>query len=151
MSFYLFSYLCASDNFIDNCYDRIVYYPPTCPHNANICAKIVPSFILAGGELTGTSYVYNQLLRHPQVLQHPDHNNHASHVFDSPHYDEARGLESYLSHFPSLDEETINRFKNNSKNGGLDIIAGENAAHYLYASYLTAKRIKETLPDIKVK
>jgi hypothetical protein len=29
-------------------------------------------------------------------------------------------------------------------------IVGENAPHYLYNSHLTAKRIKDTLPHVKV-
>ncbi|KAI8079493.1 P-loop containing nucleoside triphosphate hydrolase protein [Gilbertella persicaria] len=115
------------------------YYPRYCPHTTqSSCAKPVPSFILAGSEYAGTSFMFNILKQHPQVVSAIE--SHKT-LFDmkTEDYDEVNAFEHYMSQFPFL--------PNTSRE---DWIVGENAPHYLYASHLTAKRIKDILPHIKL-
>ncbi|KAF7726489.1 hypothetical protein EC973_008724 [Apophysomyces ossiformis] len=87
-------------------------------------------------ELSGTSYAFRTLSQHPQVLQlkkHPE--------FDLEAFDDATAFESYLAQFPSLPEDMLEQ---------KEMIVGEHAPHYLYHSYRTARRLRETLPHVKL-
>jgi hypothetical protein len=128
-----------------------VYYPRNCPHHqhSKSCAKPVPSFIFAGSEFAGASYVFRMLKEHPQVAAASvdnSHPNHTTHVFDSEDYDEADAFDSYIAQFPFLKDDVLATMEE-KKNW----IVGENAPHYLYQSHLTAKRIKDNLPHVKVR
>jgi hypothetical protein len=127
---------------------RLVYYPPNCPWGTQMCAKIIPSFIFAGGELCGSNYIYNTLLQHPQVLDKVKANGPS--VFDSDHYDGSSAFESYLSKFPYLESDTLHTLTTDRAGKKRAVISGEDAPHYLYKSHLTAKRIRETLPHVKL-
>lgn len=110
------------------------------------CAKPVPSFIFAGSEFAGASYVFQMLKKHPQVAEASvDNTVPHNHVFVKDEFDEANAFESYISQFPFLKDEVLDTMEE-TKNW----IVGENAPHYLYHSHLAAKRIKETLPHVKV-
>ncbi|KAI9284332.1 P-loop containing nucleoside triphosphate hydrolase protein [Umbelopsis sp. AD052] len=128
--------------------DTQLYYPPNCPWGVQMCAKIIPSFIFAGGELCGSNYIYNTLLQHPQVLDNVKTNGHS--VFDSDHYEGSSAFESYLSKFPYLDSDDLHTMTTDKTGKKRSIISGENAPHYLYKSHLTAKRIRETMPHVKL-
>jgi hypothetical protein len=127
----------------------LVYYPPNCPHSQHYksCAKPVPSFIFAGSELAGASFVFRLFRQHPQIVASVDNSDQlkARHIFDKEgELDEATAFESYISQFPFLQDHVLNTVEKNNW------IAGENAPHYLYKSHLTAKRIKDNLPHAKV-
>jgi hypothetical protein len=126
-----------------------VYYPRNCPHfqqHSKSCAKPVPSFIFAGSEFAGASYVFQMLKKHPQVADASvDNSIPNTHIFDRDEFDEANAFESYISQFPFLKDDVLATMEE-KKNW----IVGENAPHYLYNSHLTAKRIKDTLPHVKV-
>jgi len=128
--------------------DTQLYYPPNCPWGTQMCAKIIPSFIFAGGELCGSNYIYNTLLQHPQILDKVQPNGYS--VFDSDHYDESSAFESYLSKFPYLESDTLHTLTTDRDGKKRSIISGEDAPHYLYKSHLTARRIRETLPHVKL-
>jgi hypothetical protein len=126
-----------------------VYYPRNCPHqqHSKLCAKPVPSFIFAGSEFAGASYVFRMLKEHPQVAATSvdnSHPNQVTHVFDSEDYDEANAFDSYIAQFPFLKDDGLATTEENW-------IVGENAPHYLYQSHLTAKRIKDNLPHVKAR
>lgn len=106
----------------------------------------MPSFIFAGSEFSGASYVFQKLKQHPQVYDSVDNSNYmtAKHVFDDESFDEASAFDSYISQFPFItnQQDIVDKKK---------WIVGENAPHYLYQSHLTAKRIKDILPHVKVR
>ncbi|KAI8643733.1 P-loop containing nucleoside triphosphate hydrolase protein [Parasitella parasitica] len=128
-----------------------LYYPRNCPHftpeHSKSCAKPVPSFIFAGSEFAGASYVFRMLKHHPQVASASVDNSgpSANHVFDTQEFDEANAFDSYISQFPFLKDDVLATMEE-----GRNWIVGENAPHYLYSSHLTAKRIKDTLPHVKL-
>ncbi|KAG2226306.1 hypothetical protein INT45_005978, partial [Circinella minor] len=114
-----------------------LYYPRQCPTNNRSCAKLIPSFIFAGSELSGTTYIFNTLQTHPQVIGTVDHQGSGT-LFDK--YDEAL-FEAYLSQFPTLQEEIpLNEI----------VVAGEHAPQYLYRSHIAARRLRELLPHVKL-
>lgn len=89
------------------------------------------------------------LKEHPQVVAASvdnSHPYHATHVFDSENYDEADAFDSYIAQFPFLKDDVLATMEENK-----NWIVGENAPHYLYQSHLTAKRIKDNLPHVKVR
>ncbi|KAL9550101.1 hypothetical protein MBANPS3_004888 [Mucor bainieri] len=128
-----------------------LYYPRNCPHftpqHSKSCAKPVPSFIFAGSEFAGASYVFRMLKQHPQVAAASVDNSGpaATHVFDRPEFDDASAFDSYISQFPFLKDDVLATMEETR-----NWIVGENAPHYLYSSHLTAKRIKDTLPHVKL-
>ncbi|GAN04896.1 sulfotransferase [Mucor ambiguus] len=128
-----------------------LYYPRNCPHftpqHSKSCAKPVPSFIFAGSEFAGASYVFRMLKQHPQVAAASVDNSGptANHVFDRQEFDEANAFDSYISQFPFLKDDLLATMEETR-----NWIVGENAPHYLYNSHLTAKRIKDTLPHVKL-
>ncbi|CAO3623867.1 unnamed protein product [Mucor hiemalis] len=114
-----------------------LYYPRNCPHfeqHSKSCAKPVPSFIFAGSEFAGASYVFQVLKHHPQVAAASvDNSNEATstHIFDKEEFDEANAFEFYISQFPFLKDNVLATME--EKNNW---IVGENAPHYLYKSHL---------------
>ncbi|KAG2196637.1 hypothetical protein INT46_002345 [Mucor plumbeus] len=128
-----------------------LYYPRNCPHfipqHSKSCAKPVPSFIFAGSEFAGASYVFRMLKQHPQVAAASVDNSGptANHVFNREEFDEANAFDSYISQFSFLKDDVLATMEENK-----NWIIGENAPHYLYNSHLTAKRIKDTLPHVKL-
>jgi hypothetical protein len=89
------------------------------------------------------------LKHHPQVAAASsiDNSNSEFHIFDKEEFDEANAFETYISQFPFLKDDVLATMEEKKKNW----IVGENAPHYLYHSHLTAKRIKDTLPHVKVR
>ncbi|ORX46507.1 P-loop containing nucleoside triphosphate hydrolase protein [Hesseltinella vesiculosa] len=131
-----------------------LYYPPHCPSPSDrqesiTCAKPVPSFIFAGSEMSGSRYIFEQLQHHPQVAWTMDASAspHVTSLDDDLFDDQKNGkdaFETYLSQFPFLtDRELANIEKQ-------QVIVGEHAPHYLYKSFVTARRIKEMLPHVKL-
>lgn len=108
----------------------------------------MPSFIFAGSEFAGASYVFQVLKHHPQVAAASVDNSNedtATHIFDKEEFDEANAFESYISQFPFLKDDVLATMEEKS-----NWIVGENAPHYLYKSHFAAKRIKDNLPHVKV-
>ncbi|KAI9356080.1 P-loop containing nucleoside triphosphate hydrolase protein [Pilaira anomala] len=126
-----------------------LYYPRNCPHSQKYtksCAKPVPSFIFAGSEFAGASYVFQMLKQHPQVAKASvDNSVDPTHIFDKEEFDEANAFETYISQFPFLKQHVLTTMEEKQ-----NWIVGENAPHYLYNSHVTAKRIKDTLPHVKL-
>lgn len=86
------------------------------------------------------------LKQHPQVAKASvDNSVNPTHIFDKNEFDEANAFEAYISQFPFLKQQVLTTMEE-KKNW----IVGENAPHYLYNSHVTAKRIKDTLPHVKV-
>ena len=89
-----------------------------------------PDFIIAGGAKCGTSSIYNYLSHHPQILlSHKKELDFFWRDFD-------KGIDWYLSHFPSITDTS-------------DFITGEAAPNYLRFPKV-ATRIKEYFPQVKI-
>ncbi|KAI8334778.1 P-loop containing nucleoside triphosphate hydrolase protein [Chlamydoabsidia padenii] len=146
-----------------------LYFPRHCPSSSTttvlVCAKPVPSFIFAGSEMSGSKYVFEQLRQHPQVAWTMDTSKTSTFsstrknsaptppaMYYSLDDDDDRldkkgssaAFETYLSQFPFLTEHELNNIEKQQ------VVVGEHAPHYLYKSYSTARRIRETLPHVKL-
>ncbi|CAO3598119.1 unnamed protein product [Absidia cylindrospora] len=127
-----------------------------------MCAKPVPSFIFAGSEMSGSKYVFEQLRQHPQVAWTMDTSKTSASTPSASTRKKGSGMyslddddrlgeqgssaafETYLSQFPFLTEHELNNIEKQQ------VVVGEHAPHYLYKSYSTARRIRETLPHVKL-
>lgn len=86
------------------------------------------------------------LKQHPQVAKASvDNSINPTRIFDKNEFDEANAFEDYISQFPFLKQQVLTTMEEKQ-----NWIVGENAPHYLYNSHVTAKRIKDTLPHVKV-
>ncbi|KAI8980370.1 P-loop containing nucleoside triphosphate hydrolase protein [Pilobolus umbonatus] len=117
-----------------------LYFSRNCPGTPS-CAKPVPSFIFAGSEFSGSEYVFQLLQHHPQVIALIDKETN---VFDKEEFDESSAFETYMAPFPFLNKSSVETMK------GKHWVVGEHAPQYLYKSHLTAKRLRATLPHIKL-
>ncbi|KAF9313629.1 hypothetical protein BG003_005010 [Podila horticola] len=103
--------------------DTTVYFPPACKNGRRhwqICAKVVPSFIIAGAEHSAADVLYETLRTHPQVWDLAKSNavyertgntsldvpGNGTPFFGSQTYNDidpaTKNLEMYLQQFPSI-------------------------------------------------
>lgn len=100
--------------------------------------RILPSFIIIGAQRCGTTSLYDYLSNHPQIIPSP--------VKELFYFDDyyQRPIEWYKSFFPTekqkekLERDLVAR-----------VITGEASPSYFFHPY-AAKRIKETLPQVKL-
>lgn len=100
--------------------------------------RILPSFIIIGAQRCGTTSLYDYLSHHPQIIPSP--------VKELFYFDDyyQRPIEWYKSFFPTQKQrEKLERDLVAS------VITGEASPSYFFHPY-AAKRIKETLPQIKL-
>jgi Sulfotransferase domain len=101
-------------------------------------AREAPSFLIAGAQKAGTTALFNYLGRHGS-FRRPLLKD--VHFFDLNH---RRGLEWYLSHFPS--KAAMARLRRRT---GANTATGEGATYYLFHPWAPA-RVAEAFPEIKV-
>jgi len=100
--------------------------------------RILPSFIIIGAQRCGTTSLYDYLSNHPQIIPSP--------VKELFYFDDyyTRSINWYKSFFPTekqkekLERDLVAR-----------VITGEASPSYFFHPY-AAKRIKETLPQVKL-
>lgn len=100
--------------------------------------RILPSFIIIGAQRCGTTSLYDYLSHHPQIIPSP--------VKELFYFDDyyTRPIEWYKSFFPTQKQrEKLER------DLVANVITGEASPSYFFNPY-SAKRIKETLPDVKL-
>lgn len=100
--------------------------------------RILPSFIIIGAQRCGTTSLYDYLSHHPQIIPSP--------VKELFYFDDyyQRPIEWYKSFFPTQKQrEKLER------DLVANVITGEASPSYFFHPY-AAKRIKETLPQIKL-
>lgn len=100
--------------------------------------RILPSFIIIGAQRCGTTSLYDYLSHHPQIIPSP--------VKELFYFDDyyTRPIEWYKSFFPTQKQrEKLER------DLVANVITGEASPSYFFHPY-AAKRIKETLPDVKL-
>jgi hypothetical protein len=100
--------------------------------------RILPSFIIIGAQRCGTTSLYDYLSHHPQIIPSP--------VKELFYFDDyyTRLIEWYKSFFPTEKER-----EKLEKDLVASVITGEASPSYFFHPY-AAKRIKETLPDVKL-
>jgi len=101
--------------------------------------RMLPSFILAGGQRCGTTSLYRALLSHPAVLSAAFHKG--VNYFDV-NYD--KGMDWYRGHFPLKTSATLR-----TRRSGEDPVTFDASGYYSYHP-LAAGRIGRDLPDVKV-
>lgn len=100
--------------------------------------RILPSFIIIGAQRCGTTSLYDYLSHHPQIIPSP--------VKELFYFDDyyTRPIEWYKSFFPTKKEQ-----EKLERDLVASVITGEASPSYFFHPY-AAKRIKETLPDVKL-
>ncbi|MFC4335676.1 sulfotransferase family protein [Salininema proteolyticum] len=101
--------------------------------------RLLPSFLLCGGQRCGTTSLYRALSQHPAVLKPNLHKG--VHYFDTAYH---KGPAWYRGHFPT--RATAKRVQDQT---GLSAQAFESSPYYLYHP-LAAGRIAADLPGAKV-
>lgn len=102
-------------------------------------ARILPSFLICGGQRCGTTSLYRALAAHPAVLKPVLHKG--VHYFDTGYH---RGPGWYRAHFPL--RHTASRIAGRL---GVAPIAFESSPYYLYHPHAIA-RIAEDLPQVRL-
>ena len=101
-------------------------------------ARLMPDFIIIGGQRCGTTSLYNYVIEHAGILPA---STKEVHYFDY-HFD--RPLFWYRAQFPSFFKKlSIEKFQK------LDFITGEASPYYLFHP-LSPVRIAKTLPRVKL-
>jgi len=101
--------------------------------------RIMPSFLIVGGQRCGTTSLYRALAAHPAVLKAVLHKG--VHWFDVNH---ERGIDWYRGHFPL--HSTARRIADRT---GTPAQAFESSPYYMYHP-LAPQRIAATLPDVRL-
>jgi Sulfotransferase domain len=102
-------------------------------------ARVLPSFLICGGQRCGTTSLYRALAAHPAVLKPVLHKG--VHYFDTGYH---RGPRWYRAHFPL--RHTADRIAGRL---GVAPVAFESSPYYLYHPHAIA-RITEDLPGVRL-
>jgi len=100
--------------------------------------RMVPGFLIVGGQRCGTTSLFKTLSQHPCVLPAVYHKG--VHYFDVA-YD--KGFNWYRGHFPTLRRAAAVRAAHGAA------ISGESSPYYMVHP-LAAQRIAADLPDVKL-
>lgn len=101
--------------------------------------RVLPSFLLCGGQRCGTTSLYRALAAHPAILKPVLHKG--VHYFDTGYH---RGPRWYRAHFPR--QRTVNRIADQL---GVAPLVFESSPYYLYHPHAIT-RFAIDLPDIRV-
>jgi len=102
--------------------------------------RLLPSFLICGGQRCGTTSLYRALAQHPAVLKAVLHKG--VHYFDVAY---RRGPDWYRGHFPL--RRTAQRASR--RLGGVPVQTFESSPYYMYHP-LAAGRIAADLPGVKL-
>jgi hypothetical protein len=102
--------------------------------------RMLPSFLICGGQRCGSTSMYRALAAHPAVLKAVLHKG--VHYFDTSYQ---RGMRWYRAHFPL--RRTADRVS--ARLGGVPVQTFESSPYYMYHP-LAAARIVDDLPDVKL-
>ncbi len=101
--------------------------------------RMLPSFLIVGGQRCGTNSLYEYLIAHPAIGRALPQQE--VHYFDTNF---ARGIRWYRGHFP-----TRAWARATSLRAGQPAMTGESSPYYLFHP-LAAERIAATLPDVRL-
>lgn len=118
--------------------ERAISWPDIWWRDLTASRRLLPDFIIIGAQRCGTTSLYDYLCEHPQIMPSP--------VKELFYFDDyyTRPLNWYRSFFPTQKEK-----EELEKKLGLLAITGEASPSYFFHPY-AAKRIKETLPNVKL-
>lgn len=102
-------------------------------------ARMLPSFLICGGQRCGTTSLYRAVAAHPVVLKAVLHKG--VHYFDTGYH---RGMNWYRGHFP-LRRAAVRV----EREYGMPAQTFESSPYYMYHP-LAAARIARDLPDVKI-
>jgi hypothetical protein len=102
-------------------------------------SRLLPSFLICGGQRCGTTSLYRALAAHPAVLKAVMHKG--VHYFDTNYH---RGWDWYRAHFPS--RRTAHQVEQGC---GVPAQTFESSPYYLYHPHAAA-RIAEDLPGARL-
>ncbi|WP_344172453.1 sulfotransferase domain-containing protein [Pilimelia columellifera] len=100
--------------------------------------RLLPSFLICGGQRCGTTSLYRALAAHPVVRKAVLHKG--VHYFDLNYH---RGIDWYRAHFP-----TVRAAERSRDRYGMAAQTFESSPYYLYHP-LAAGRIGADLPDVR--
>jgi len=102
--------------------------------------RVLPDYLIAGGQRCGTTSLQRYLIEHPQVT--PAGVMKGVHYFDTNDYH--RGLDWYRSHFP-----TRRSLAKMADRVGGTVLTGESSPYYMFHP-LAPDRIATDLPGVKI-
>ncbi len=103
-------------------------------------ARMLPSFLICGGQRCGTTSMYRALAAHPAIVKAVLHKG--VHYFDVAYH---QPLSWYRGHFPLM--STARR--RSRRLGGIPVMTFESSPYYMYHP-LAAGRIARDLPGVKL-
>jgi hypothetical protein len=101
--------------------------------------RMLPGFVLAGGQRCGTTSLFRALLEHPAILG-PVHHKGINY-FDINH---DRGWDWYQGHFPMRSVASLRTWR-----AGEEAMTFDASGYYMYHP-AAAERLAKDLPDVKV-
>jgi hypothetical protein len=102
-------------------------------------ARMLPSFLIVGGQRCGTTSMYRTLSQHPAVLKAVLHKG--IHYFDTGY---EHGLPWYQGHFPLRAHAALT-----GRTAGETPLTFESSPYYMFHP-LAGERISRDLPDVKL-
>jgi hypothetical protein len=118
---------------------RVVHFGSRSYGRITAPARMLPSFLICGGQRCGTTSLYRALAAHPVVLKAVLHKG--VHYFDTAYH---RGSAWYRGHFPL--ERTAFKL---AQRYGVPAQTFESSPYYMYHPHAVA-RIARDLPDVKL-
>jgi len=118
---------------------RLVHFGSRSVGRLTAGRRVLPSFLLCGGQRCGTTSLYRALAAHPVVLKAVWHKG--VHYFDTGYH---HGPAWYRGHFPL--RRTAKRVE---AEHGVPAVAFESSPYYLYHPHAPA-RIARDLPEAKI-
>ncbi|HCT81379.1 MAG TPA: sulfotransferase [Micromonosporaceae bacterium] len=118
---------------------RVVHFGSRSIGRLTAAARMLPSFLICGGQRCGTTSLYRALTAHPVVLKAVLHKG--VHYFDTNYH---RGMAWYQGHFPL--RRTAARVE---REHGFPAHTFESSPYYLYHPHAGA-RIARDLPGVKL-
>ncbi|HEY2795931.1 MAG TPA: sulfotransferase [Micromonosporaceae bacterium] len=103
-------------------------------------SRILPSFLISGGQRCGTTSMYRALAAHPGIRKAVRHKG--AHYFDISY---AKGMRWYRGHFPTARAAA----RQSAQAGGVPVQTFESSPYYMYHP-LAADRIARDLPGVKL-
>jgi|GEM_PF-990910 len=99
--------------------------------------RLLPDFIIIGGQRCGTTSLYEYLTDHPDII---GARRKEVHFFDNSFH---RGRRWYTAHFPLAVERQVRRVR------GRPLVTGEASPYYLFHPH-APRRIRRLVPSVKL-
>ncbi len=118
---------------------RLIHFGSRSLGRATAGARLLPSFLICGGQRCGTTSLYRALAEHPAILKAVLHKG--VHYFDTSYH---QGMAWYRGHFPL--QSSARRLQAKLQ---VPVQTFESSPYYMYHPHAAA-RIARDLPDVKL-